>query len=157
MYFELVKHALAECWADELILEAHNERPDRDAFHALAQSLGLTALPAPAATETPATALQRIVDSTNSLIDVTVWRQKLSAIEGRVCRVEVPFADGRRVRGTAFLVGPDLALTNYHVMKPVLDGEVQAADVTLRFDYRVYAAALDDLNQARLDDGLALV
>lgn len=119
--------------------------------------LGLTALPAPAATETPATALQRIVDSTNSLIDVTVWRQKLSAIEGRVCRVEVPFADGRRVRGTAFLVGPDLALTNYHVMKPVLDGEVQAADATLRFDYRVYAAPLDDLNQARLDDGLALV
>ena len=88
---------------------------------------------------------------------MTVWRQKLSAIGGRVCRVEVPFTDGRRVHGTAFLVGPDLALTNYHVMRPVLDGEVQAADVTLRFDYRVYAAALDDLNQARLDDGLALV
>ena len=137
MYFELVKHALAECWADELILEALNERPDRGAFHALAQSLGLTALPTPAATETPGTALQRIVDTTNSLIDVTLWRQRLSAIEGRVCRVEVPLADGRRVHGTAFLVGPDLALTNYHVMKPVLDGEAQAADVTLRFDYRV--------------------
>ena len=37
MYFELVEHALAECWADELVLEALNERPDRDAFHALAQ------------------------------------------------------------------------------------------------------------------------
>ena len=39
-------------------------------------------------------------------------------IEYRVCRIDMELSDGRlQPLGTGFLVGPDLVLTNYHVVK----------------------------------------
>ena len=39
-------------------------------------------------------------------------------------------------RGTAFLVGPDLILTNYHVVLEQLTGSAPARGVKIRFDWR---------------------
>lgn len=51
----------------------------------------------------------------------------------RVCRVEV---DGSPL-GTGFLVGRDAVLTNYHVLKDLIDGQAGGERVVCRFDYHV--------------------
>jgi hypothetical protein len=61
------------------------------------------------------------------------WRSRLGELEGQVCRVEV---GGNLSVGTGFLVGPDLCLTNYHVIEPALAGRANPGDTRLRFDYR---------------------
>lgn len=68
-------------------------------------------------------------------INVGLWRERLFQLEGRVCRVEV----NNSARGTGFLVGPDTLLTNYHVMREVINNPALAPTVKLRFDYRVLA------------------
>lgn len=49
--------------------------------------------------------------------------------------------DGGRTRalGTGFLVGPDLVLTNFHVLEPLYGGQWSADRVRFRFDYTVLA------------------
>jgi hypothetical protein len=56
-------------------------------------------------------------------------REKLAAMEARVCRVE---AAGRFTTG--FLVGVDLVLTIDSVLQELYDSHIHAADVRLRFD-----------------------
>ena len=42
-------------------------------------------------------------------------------------------------KGTGFLVGPDLVLTNYHVMQGPIANKFAADRVACRFDYKVLA------------------
>jgi V8-like Glu-specific endopeptidase len=56
-----------------------------------------------------------------------------------VCRVEV----GNGTRGTGFLVGPDALLTNYHVLRAVIDNPSSAPAVRFRFDYQVLANGVE--------------
>ena len=51
--------------------------------------------------------------------------------EGRVCQIELAGQTG-----TGFLIGPCAVMTNYHVLKPLLNGQAQPADVAVRFDFR---------------------
>ncbi|KDN82069.1 trypsin-like serine peptidase [Kitasatospora cheerisanensis] len=50
-------------------------------------------------------------------------------------RVEYPVG-GLRATGTALLVGPDTAMTNHHVLEPVITGDVPPSSVVLRLDHR---------------------
>ena len=68
-------------------------------------------------------------------LDSVAWRNGQTAAEGQVARVQI----GGDALGTAFLVGPAAVLTNYHVVESILDGEKDAKDVTLQFDYKVSA------------------
>lgn len=77
--------------------------------------------------------LERAVRPYLPHIDVSLWRQRLFNLEGQVCRVEV----NNQALGTGFLVGADALLTNYHVLRSVIDNPNLAATVRLRFDYRV--------------------
>src|SRR5262249_51199047 len=64
-------------------------------------------------------------------LDMSVWGRRLSEVELRVCRIKTP-----EKYGTGFLVGPDLILTCYHVMEPVIEGRISSDDVRLLFDYK---------------------
>ena len=66
-----------------------------------------------------------------AFISIVEWRERLGVIETQVCRVETPYE-----MGTGFLVGPDLVITNYHVMKAVINDTSAAPKVVLRFDYK---------------------
>ena len=48
-----------------------------------------------------------------------------------MCWIDIPGGGG-----TGFLVGPDLVLTNQHVVEPVSAGKASWRDVRCRFDYR---------------------
>jgi hypothetical protein len=131
--FDLVDRADAENWAEELANAAFLDNPGNPSlveFH----SHNALALGAP-----PRGVLESLLRPTNPMYDVDLWVRSLMEFGARVCRVEVPRVG---VWGTGFLVGPDLVLTNYHVLEPVLSPRSGAAatvsvrDVTLRFDFR---------------------
>ena len=66
-------------------------------------------------------------------VDMAVWRERMAGVEGQVCRIEF---NGNPM-GTGFLVGPDLLMTNYHVLEGPLKGRLPRDQVGCRFDYKV--------------------
>jgi hypothetical protein len=92
----------------------------------------------PAATGITDAGLERLVRPHLGFLEFGLWREQSLRIEERVCRVEV----GGRGIGTAFLVGPDALLTNYHVLEPLLDGTIAATAVGFRFDFRLLRTGL---------------
>src|SRR5262249_39480733 len=74
--------------------------------------------------------LQRNVRPYLAKLDVRVWQEKLVRIERQVCRIEL---EGSAL-GTGFLVGPDVVLTNWHVIEIAKKaGNVET--LGCRFDY----------------------
>ncbi|HSJ52981.1 MAG TPA: effector-associated domain EAD1-containing protein [Anaerolineae bacterium] len=125
--FELIGVAQREGWHLNLLRVARQSNPGHGGLMAVARQLG----GAPEGTPGKAD-LEKMIQGTNSFLDVATWREKMGAIEGRVCRVEI----AGHPQGTAFLLGPSAALTNYHVVEPVIQGEHGPGDVVLRFDYK---------------------
>ncbi|MGE3873863.1 MAG: trypsin-like peptidase domain-containing protein [Parvibaculaceae bacterium] len=140
--FKLIQYAESEGWVDELIVAAVATRPKQQKIAQVATELGLTGLGpnlsnqrpigGPPA-ETAAAQLESIIRGRPQFINVEDFLARASAVQSQVCRIEVTRKDGN---GTGFLVGPDLVLTNFHVMEPVLSGKALASDVKCRFDYR---------------------
>jgi hypothetical protein len=125
----------------DLVRAAYAQRPKNTTWQELHASYG--AAPAvsvqsagAAQPQTPqratANALERIVKPHLKFVDMHIWRERLTCVEGQVCRVEL---DGNPL-GTAFLVGPDLALTNFHVMESVIANRARAPGVIFRFDFK---------------------
>lgn len=85
---------------------------------------------------TDQTALQREVRDTNSLLNIAQWRQRLFEVEQQVCRIEITTKTGT-IYGTGFLIGPDLVMTNHHVMKTIIEKPDDSGNVRFRFDYKV--------------------
>jgi hypothetical protein len=136
--FELVNHRRAAGQLLRFVDAARAAQPYNPKLAFTAESLGL------AAATRPRSELERIVKQTSVPFDVAVWRERLAKREVCVCRVEVPEPGGRSF-GTGFLVGPDLVLTNHHVVAPVLDngvaGAPAAAGTIVRFDYKALDGA----------------
>jgi len=130
--FEYVVHQLIlaaqrQGWHLDLLRAARESRPVHPGLIGLAAQFGAAPEGIPAKAE-----LEKVIQGTNSFLDVAKWREKMGAIEGRVCRVEI----GGRPQGTAFLLGPSVVLTNYHVVEQVIRGEAGPGDVVLRFDFK---------------------
>jgi hypothetical protein len=134
--FKLIKKADAEGWVLRLIVAACETRPTNTALRDIAAELGLSAAPAELHEVTPAgISLERVILETAPFLDVSAWRARLSELEAQVCRVEVP-AGTRSTAGTGFLVGPDLVLTNYHVVDVLHKKMANPREARLRFDYK---------------------
>jgi hypothetical protein len=153
--FKVIDWADARGWTARLLAAARDARPDAPMLFAFSQGFGL------ASTASPRQELERVIVDSNSYLDVDTWRTALGRLERRVCRVEIT-ANLGTVYGTGFLLGPDVVMTNHHVFESVILGEqgkatskglsANAADVVLRFDYRVLAdgATLDGGSVCRL-------
>jgi hypothetical protein len=122
--FQLIRRLDSQGLIPELVAAARQARPRNAEFQALAAELDLSAAPSN---------LERIISGAAPFVDISTWRSRLGELEGQVCRVEV---GGNLSVGTGFLVGPDLCLTNYHVIRPLLDHRAEPGDTRLRFDYR---------------------
>jgi Trypsin-like peptidase domain/Effector-associated domain 1 len=92
----------------------------------------------PAATSLGDEGLERVVRPHVGYVDFETLREQSLRIEGQVCRVEL---NGQGI-GTGFLVGPDALLTNYHVLKPVIEGTTPPTAVKFRFDFRLLRTGL---------------
>jgi V8-like Glu-specific endopeptidase len=79
-------------------------------------------------------ALEQVLNSEDNFLDIDLLVGALYSAAA-VCRIEVPEGTAQ---GTGFLVGPDLLLTNQHVLK----SEKWLEEATARFDYRVQGASV---------------
>jgi hypothetical protein len=129
--YRLIRAADAEGWVLQLISAAREARPGNAALRDVAQQVGLAAVP----NGQDWTSLERIILESAPFLDVSTWRTQLGELEAQVCRVEVPAGLGSTV-GTGFLVGPDVCLTNFHVVKALIDRMADPGQTRLRFDYR---------------------
>jgi V8-like Glu-specific endopeptidase len=136
--------ANAELWWRELLREARNAIPNDPDLQAFAEEFGQ----APQAvavdkqghrTVVRGSALQLQIKNAQSTYDIMAWRKRLGDIESRVCRVEYP---ENTSLGTGFLVGPDLVITNYHVIERFLAEPDLVKGLVVRFDYKVLADGL---------------
>lgn len=92
------------------------------------QVAGVAQADAPERAATPG--LQRNVRPRLAKLDIQVWVERLTQIERQVCRIE----QGERGLGTGFLVGPEVVLTNWHVVEGAIkSGTLER--VACRFDY----------------------
>lgn len=128
--YEVLSAAEREGWTANLLAAAREANPTNAQLMALAEAWQI----APVRTETR-DALERIISQEAGFLDITAWRERLGALEGQVGRVEVTVPGGT-IKGTAFLAGPDVGLTNYHVLERVINGTVGTSNVLVRFDYK---------------------
>ena len=127
-------------WEPKLIAAAIEARPGDAELVRLASEKGAAVAP-------PQVQVERLIRDTNSFLDIGPWLEKAGAVQVCVCRIEIDVERGGRLFGTGFLIGPDLVVTNYHVMECVVaneDGEAQykgpratADQAVCRFDYKV--------------------
>lgn len=85
----------------------------------------------------PVEGFERFIRDSNTMLDPEAFAAGLKRAVDAVCKIEV----GSALAATGFLVGPDLVLTNYHVVEPLLKGAVAPTAITVRFDYRRWSDA----------------
>jgi hypothetical protein len=124
----------------ELVALAYAERPGNSAVQHVARAFGLVyedvaqkydlKKPAP-----PSPSLESMVARHSRFVDYGKFMSRFRSLGERVCRVETPFT-----LGTGFLAGPELVLTNFHVVdKLKTPGHVE--ETVCRFDYHDHAGA----------------
>ncbi|WP_433293010.1 trypsin-like serine peptidase [Actinoplanes sp. CA-030573] len=92
---------------------------------------------------------ESVVDEAAGFQDPEDFGRKLQQNIRRTCYIEVD-TPRRKVHGTGFLVGPDLVLTNHHVLADVLTGQAPPSSVRFRFGYRVVGDEVDRGREATL-------
>lgn len=154
-------------WLQGLVVNARYSRPQDLKLARIADRLGVgIAPPKPENIQTLARRIQnRAVkpdqDATETFekmirqfnqLSPEQRRKREAELEARVCCIVTP-----RNAGTGWLVGPDLVLTNYHVVMDMIGDNplVTPADVECRFDYKESLG--DNYTRYRLHPKLAIV
>lgn len=135
MVLQLVQKSQQEGWTGDLIITASEARQGHPGLEALKAELGIGKSTSPG----ESTALEAFVDGVGGLLNPEMLRTRLAAAEAAVCRVSHTKPNGQPYGGTGFLVGPDVMLTNHHVMRYIIDESVPAANVRVLFDYKLHA------------------
>jgi hypothetical protein len=142
---KVLERANTELWWTDLLREIRNARPSDPSFVAFAEDVrqGPNTVDASKSNNPVVTGrdLELRVRATRTSFDIMAWRTRLGEIESRVCRIEYP---EKQARGTGFLVGPNLVMTNYHVVAAIRHmvgdvehGNLDASSVVFRFDFKV--------------------
>lgn len=131
--FRLITAVEAEGWIDKLVVGARESNPGNPKLFVIAQELNL-ATPMPSEL-TARGSLERIIRQTNSFLNVNTWRETLGKLESQVCRIEIT-QNNRQSFGTGFLIAPNVVITNYHVIEPLLSKQATSNNVILRFDFK---------------------
>jgi len=127
--FNLLVWAEAHDKTVNLLIAARNANPTNSLLRLFAETIKL-ASSSPTQGE-----LEAIVLKSVHFQNAEQWREAMSRRELVVCRVEIP----GNIYGTGFLVGPDLLMTNYHVLESVINKPTLVGEVIFRFDYKMAA------------------
>lgn len=133
--FDVIQYVEARDQEYKLVEAARNANRDNLLLIHVAKVIG-------AVIETPSSDnLEKILNEHNMQFDVVQFLQRIGTLDAQVCRIEI----GSSSYGTGFLVGPDVVLTNYHVIESAYKGEdekgrpVSPTNVVCRFDYKKLA------------------
>lgn len=152
---ELIDNARMNDWLLDLVAAAHERRPKNSELTKIAEDLGLTAT-GPRLDNPTGKLFEEIIQENAKFINLATLYIKLPLLEGQVCWIDIPGGGG-----TGFLVGPDLVLTNDHVVEKLRQGKARWQDVKCRFDYKqaIDGTILDHKKQTLvgLDGGKPLV
>ena len=110
---------------ERAIVSARDERPQDANLRQFAERLHL------APTLPDETELEKRVFRAG-FSDIAQWRARLGQAELAVCRIESP---AWRALGTGFLIGPDLVMTNRHVVDALASQRKPA--IVVRFDFKL--------------------
>ncbi len=141
MTFELLSVAEREGWHVELIQAAHHFNPGNAALMEVYDKYGLapavriqqSGASLEAAPESVSAAgFEKTIQKHLPIFDIVAFREGLVLVEGWACRIE---SNGNAL-GSGFLVGPDLVMTNYHVMEGVIENPTRSSNIMCRFDYK---------------------
>lgn len=131
---EVVEFANQHGVLDRFIVAVAAERPGRPDLRglvlALSQRSGWGALYGRNGLSSEG--LERLTSRGDPFIDVGRLARWMIGVENHVCQVRCGDSFG-----TGFLIASDLVLTNYHVVESHLKGLTGAADVQVRFDFRI--------------------
>ncbi len=128
---ELIEQARMNDWLLDLVAAALERRPRNPQIRAIADDLGLT----PGGhrlDNSTGKPFEEIIQQNAQFIDADAFNAKLAVLMGQVCWVHIPGGGG-----TGFLVGPDLVITNDHVIERLELRQARWQDVRCRFDYKV--------------------
>ncbi len=136
VFFAVVEAAERGDWSLDLVRGSRSANPTNKKLKGLSPQIDLPSDEAPTVT-----ALESLIEATNSFLDPEPWASSLLEAIPRVCRITIP--QGKQTFfGTGFLVGPQAVLTNFHVMESVIGkndggtGVARPADVEILFDYK---------------------
>jgi Trypsin-like peptidase domain len=131
-----------------LLLATLTKKPKSSLLNDFARQVGFslqkqpsttTSVPPPSAnpsiqpsTQSP---LERRVSELHSSLQPVLWRTLMEKRERQICLITVQ--GWEKAHGTGFLLGPDVVMTNYHVLKDVIDGPIPQSRVFLYFDYKL--------------------
>ena len=130
----MIGHANRKGYAYRLVLAAVQGSPDNPMMMSLVDQLGLgPRLFDRNGKPIDSDGLESMVKNKIGMLDLVEFRERIGQIEGQVCRVDIAGIG----MGTGFLVGPSAVLTNYHVIKNVIEGVHKASDIKCNFDYKL--------------------
>ena len=89
--------------------------------------------------------LQNYVKPEREFLDVGMLMQAIQQARS-VCRVEFPGVD---VTGTGFLIADNLLLTNYHVLKPFPDADINAYSANALLRFGCFSSSQSDATQGQ--------
>jgi V8-like Glu-specific endopeptidase len=112
---------------DALVMDARQLNPRNQALAKVSGALLIT--------PDDAVILERVIPGQHRIFDPAEFRASMVDAENRVCQITVR----ERPQGSGFLVGPDLVLTNQHVVASVMDEAVAA--IVVNFDYTAQRSA----------------
>jgi hypothetical protein len=135
--FELIEQARLNDLLLDLVAAARERRPKNKELANIAEDLGLT-MTGPRLLNPTGKPLEELIQANARFITPALFRERLAQLEGQVCWIDIPGSGG-----TGFLVGPDLVVTNHHVIERVKTNQTSWRDVTCRFDYRQAADGSD--------------
>ena len=127
--FNLVSFAEQRAMLPQLLAAARDSNPEEPTLAQLARGLGLSA----ETTGNP-DEVQKFIEP-SSFSSLPQWYATLAQMEGRICRVEIN-STPTSVYGTGFLVGPDILLTSYAVVQPLIEQQIEPRRAVFRFDYK---------------------
>ncbi len=87
----------------------------------------------------PPTGFERTTNVMAGFLDPAKFRRCIAEAEVRTARIEI----GGKAKGTGFLIGPDILLTNWHVVEGGVDGGLARFDHTADNDGRTVTFAAD--------------
>lgn len=126
---EFIHQARMNDWLFDLVAAARERRPKNRALARIAEDLGLT-IGTSRVDNPTGQPFEHVIQANAKFINPAIFYERLHMLESQVCWIRT--SDGG---GTGFLVGPDLVLTNQHVIDHVAKGLVRWQDVRCRFDY----------------------
>jgi len=126
--FKFLPQAEAGGWTDKLVDALQQDKPDNFLVRNLPDAIRAAGSGPPARFPTGTFGLEKIVQG-GGFSDVRLWAQSLALISEATCRIESPSGTAQ---GTGILIGPDLVLTNFHVVEGLSLGQ---DEVVCRFNY----------------------